>query len=442
MSEETIFALSSGLPPAGVGVIRISGPRVRFGLETLVDSLPEPRNASLRLIRRSTGEQLDRGLVLFFPGPASFTGEDVAELHLHGGRAVIAAVLAELGRLEGFRPAEAGEFTRRAFLNRRLDLTQVEGLADLIAAETEAQRRQAVRQADGVLRNLYEGWRSRLVRARAMVEAELDFPEEEDVPASVAAGAWQDIEALASEIGAHLDDDRRGERLREGAEIVVLGPPNVGKSSLINALARRDVAIVTPEPGTTRDLIEVHLDLGGYPVTLVDTAGLREAGGSVEVEGMRRAEARARKADRVLWLSEMSSGTSSPPVGLPAPVMRVGTKADLIDSDIERSKQALTFDVLISTVSGEGIDELLRRLEEFVAVEFMPGETGLISRARYRHALSVCRESLLASGATTYSPELRAEELRRATDALGRITGRVDVEDLLEVIFSEFCIGK
>jgi tRNA modification GTPase len=438
--NETIFALSSGPPPAGVAVVRISGPDVRFGLETLVDSVPEPRKASLRLIRGS-GERLDRGIVLFFPAPASFTGEDVAELHLHGGRAVIMSVVTELTRL-GFRPAEPGEFTRRAFINQRMDLTQVEGLADLVAAETEAQRRQALRQADGSLRDLYESWRARLVRARAMVEAELDFAEEEDVPPSAGAEAWRDLEALAVEIGLYLDDNERGERLRLGAEIVVAGPPNAGKSSLINALARRDVAIVAPEPGTTRDLIEVRLDLGGYPVSLVDTAGLREAKGEVEAEGIRRAEERARAADLVLWLGDMSGAVSNPPGDLKTRVLRVGTKADLVDSDEERMRLAGDFEVAISTVSGEGMETLLAELEGFVRSTFSPGESPLITRARYRHALAACRSSILAARSTTVGAEVVAEELRRATDALGRISGRIDVEDLLDVIFREFCIGK
>ncbi len=437
---ETIFALSSGPPPAGVAVVRISGPGARFGLETLVDSVPEPRKASLRFIS-GNGERLDRGLVLFFPAPASFTGEDVAELHLHGGRAVIMSVLAVLTRL-GFRPAEPGEFTRRAFVNQRMDLTQVEGLADLVAAETEAQRRQALRQADGSLRDLYEGWRARLVRARAMVEAELDFAEEEDVPPSAAAEAWRDLDALAVEIGAHLDDNARGERLRLGAEIVVAGPPNAGKSSLINALARRDVAIVAPEPGTTRDLIEVRLDLGGYPVSLVDTAGLREAEGAVEAEGIRRAEERAKAADLVLWLCEMSALPEAPPDDLQTHVLRIGTKADLVDSAEERSRLAGAFDLTISTRSGQGMETLLAELEGLVRAVMAPAESPLITRSRYRHALAACRASIIAARSTAAGAEVVAEELRRATDALGRITGRVDVEDLLDVIFREFCIGK
>lgn len=441
-AAETIFALSSGGLPSGVAVLRISGGGVRFGLETLVDSVPEPRNASLRLIKGCDGAPLDRGLVLFFPQPASFTGEDVAELHLHGGRAVVAAVLERLAGLEGFRPADPGEFTRRAFLNHRLDLTQAEGLADLVAAETDAQRRLALRQAGGALRDLYEGWRARLLRCRALVEAALDFSDEEDVPESVGSEIWRDLGALVGEIGVHLDDSGRGERIRSGVEIVILGPPNAGKSSLLNLLARREVAIVTPEAGTTRDLIEVHMDIEGFSATLVDTAGLREATGVVEAEGIRRAEARAANADLVLLLSDVGEDRVVQPDDSAPKIFRVGTKIDRIDSEVERSSLRRDFDFLISSVSGEGIDELLSRISRYFSEEFAGGEEPLITRARHRRALEECRESLISACSESSGLELRAEELRRATDSLGRITGRVDVEDLLDVIFGEFCIGK
>ncbi len=436
--NDTIFALSSGMGPAGVAVIRVSGPRVRFGLETLIDSIPEPRHAAVRAIRAADGSLIDRGLVLFFSGPHSFTGEDVAELHVHGGRAVVAAVLDALAALRGFRAAEPGEFTRRAFLNRRMDLTQVEGLADLVAAETEAQRRQALRQTDGALGRLYESWRERLVRGRALIEAELDFPDEDDVPGSVSVQVWDDLRALEKEIVNHVSDNR-GERLREGAEIVVLGAPNAGKSSLINAIAKRDVAIVTPEPGTTRDLIEVRLDLDGYPVTLVDTAGLREAEGLVEREGIRRAEERAARADMVLWLEDVTV-----PGGTPYPdSFTIGTKIDLIDSAAERSRLSARFHRLVSSSTGEGIAELLAALGAAVRDRLQPQESVLLTRSRHRTALSDCLEALRQALEDGRRPiELRAEDLRRAGDALGRITGRIDVEDLLDVIFREFCIGK
>jgi tRNA modification GTPase len=434
MSSDTIFALSSGAPPAGVAVIRVSGPAVRFGLETLIDSIPEPRRASLHSIRGTDGNTLDRGLVLFFPGPASFTGEDVAEFHVHGGRAVVAAMLSALDALPGFRPAQAGEFTRRAFANQRLDLIQVEGLADLVTAETEAQRRQALHQADGALGRLYDGWRDRLVRARALIEAELDFPDEEDVPGSVSVQAWDIVGEVEKELVDHLAD-RRGERLRDGAEVVILGAPNAGKSSLLNAIARRDVAIVTPEPGTTRDLIEVKLDLGGYPVTLVDTAGIRETDGAIEREGIRRAEARAAAADVVLWLED-ASDSSGPPA--PANAIRVATKIDLIDSAAQRSPGAA-----VSSRTGAGINDLIALITTRIVAELPPAESPLITRSRHRSAVQSAAGSLAKARSSDGSAlELRAEDLRLASDALARVTGRIDVEDLLDVIFRDFCIGK
>ncbi len=440
-SGDTIFALSSGPPPAGVAIIRLSGPRVRFGLGTLLDSIPEPRRARLRSIRNAAGETLDRGLVLFFPAPESFTGEDMAELHVHGGRAVISGILDALGELPGFRPAEAGEFTRRAFGNERLDLTQVEGLADLVVAETEAQRRQALREAGGTLGAAYDAWRERLVRARALIEAELDFSDEEDVPGSVSDEAWALADSVRKEI-VNLLDDRRGERIRDGVEIVVLGPPNAGKSSLINAIARRDVAIVTPEPGTTRDLIEVRLDLDGYAAMLVDTAGLRAAEGLVEREGIRRAEARAERADLILWLSEVAGPAVAPPA-LSVPMIRVATKIDLIDSDSERARLAGGFDHAISTVSGAGVDVLVVELARRIGRDLAGAESSVVTRERHRTALAA---SAAAIGEAVDYPErpieLRAEDLRRAGDALARVTGRIGVEDLLDVIFRDFCIGK
>ena len=384
---------------------------------------------------------LDRGLVLFFPAPASFTGEDAAEFHVHGGRAVVAAVLEALSCLEGFRPAQAGEFTRRAFGNERLDLTQVEGLADLVAAETEAQRRLALRQSDGTIARLYENWRERLVRARALIEAELDFSDEEDIPASSSSESWAIAEAVRREILNHVDD-RRGERVREGVEIVILGPPNAGKSSLLNAIARRDVAIVTAEPGTTRDMIEVRVDLGGYAATLVDTAGLREAEGLVEREGVRRAEARAAKADMVLWLNDIRNGPAAPR-SLAENVVRIATKIDLIDSAAERARLSAGFDCGVSSVSGAGVTELLERLGKLVAAELGGAETAVAIRARDRAALKACAEAIAAAlQEDGRGLELRAEDLRRAGDALGRVTGRIGVEDLLDVVFRDFCIGK
>ncbi|MCX5567616.1 tRNA uridine-5-carboxymethylaminomethyl(34) synthesis GTPase MnmE [Kaistia nematophila] len=437
--DDTIFALSSGAAPSGVAVIRLSGPGVRFGLETLIGEVPKARMAALRTLRApETGDILDRGLVLFFPGPASFTGEDVAELQVHGGRAVIASLLKTLAGLPSYRQAEAGEFTRRAFENGRADLTEIEGLADLVAAETEMQRRLAVRQAEGGLRKLYEDWRRRLIRARALIEAGLDFVDEEDVPDDVMAPAWHEAAEVAIEMAAHLDDQHFGERVRDGFEVVLLGPPNAGKSSLLNALVRREAAIVTAEPGTTRDLIEVSLDLGGHAVTLVDTAGLRETESLVEREGIARARRRAGAADLVLALSDNDSWSETIPEG--AAMLRVRTKLDLVDSDSKLS--AGTADIALSARTGEGLDHLVRAIGTALDLA-RPMPAALITRARQRDGISRSLEHLRElEREAGRAIEVKAELLRSAADALGRVTGKVDVEDLLDVIFAEFCIGK
>lgn len=429
---ETIFALSSGAPPSGVAVVRVSGPRVRFVLETTIGSVPAPRRAVLRDI--VGGDQpIDRGLVLFFPGPGSFTGEDVAEFHLHGGRAVLAAFLAYLGAVPGLRLAEAGEFTRRAFDNDRLDLTETEGLADLIAAETDAQRRQALRLAGGAFRQKAEEWRRHIVDLRAHVEADLDFSDEEDVPADVSSGVLPAIDHLRAEIERELAAAERGERIRDGLEVVVLGPPNAGKSSLVNALAERDIAIVTDIPGTTRDLLEVRLDLAGYAVTLVDTAGLRDGGDTIEAEGMRRGRARAAEADMVLWLDESGLHPPDEVLALEATVLRVRTKADLSPGDGDS--------ISVSIHDRASIDGLLRRLSE-EAARRLGGEAPLVSRVRQRQCLEQACRALKEAGARDLPAEVVADHLRRAGDALGRLTGRIDVEEVLGSIFSTFCIGK
>jgi tRNA modification GTPase len=449
--RETIFALSSGRPPAAIAVVRISGPRARFALETLIGRVPQPRYAALARIRDpQSGEMLDEALALFFPAPRSETGEDVVELQLHGGRAVIAAVLAALGRLDGLRPAEPGEFTRRAFENGQLDLTAVEGLADLIYAETEAQRRQAFRHLKGLLGDRAEAWRKRLIEILALVEAGIDFSDEADVPANLLRPALAGAKALADEIRAALAQADRGERLREGLVVAIAGPPNAGKSTLLNRLAKREAAIVSPLPGTTRDVIEVHFDLGGFPVTLLDTAGIRETEDPIEREGVRRAQDRAAGADLVLWLVDLSGPEisdrtlESQPVAEGPAVWAVGSKADArVDSAPEPRIEAERV-FLVSALNGTGIDDLLGALSEFARTCFGTGEPALVTRERQRTLLGetvAALERALDQGLFRHE-DLVAEELRLAARALGRLTGRVDVEDILEVIFRDFCIGK
>ncbi len=440
MQVDTIFALSSGAPPAGVAVIRVSGPGAMNAAVVLAGRRPEAHRVDVVAFRDpATGETIDRGLLLGFVAPSSFTGEDVVEFQVHGGRAVIAAMLDALGRLPGLRLAQAGEFTKRAFLNGRMDLTEAEGLADLVAAETEAQRRQALGQARGELRAAYDAWRARLMHARALCEAEIDFSDEDGVE-----DAWPMARGLVAELYREMSvalARRAGERIRDGFVVVLLGAPNAGKSSLLNALVQRDAAIVAAEPGTTRDLIEVDLDVAGLPVKLVDTAGLRSDGGAVEREGMRRALARAAQADLSLWLSEDLRMTVSPgEIG--APVLRIATKADLFDSEAERMSSAGA-DVVVSAHSGRGLDTLLGRIAEYLPNVRPDQAPTLITRARHREALARAQAALSAIVADRHlSLELAAEELRVATDAIGRITGKVDVEGLLDIVFRDFCIGK
>jgi tRNA modification GTPase len=432
----TIFALSSAPGRAGVAVIRVSGPAAGIALRKMVASVPEPRVAAFRTIRQpETGEALDHAVVLWFASPMSETGEDVVEFQVHGSRAVVSAILAALGGIDGCRLAEPGEFARRAFENGKLDLAEVEGLADLIEAETDAQRRQALAQAGGALSKLYDGWREKLIEIAALTEAAIDFSDEGDVSASSFAEARKRAQTLNKVIAAHLDDGHRGEILRDGFRVALLGAPNAGKSSLLNALARRDAAIVSAEAGTTRDVVEVRLDLAGLPVIVSDTAGIRDTASEVEQEGIRRSLAAARDANLVLWLAEKAE--SIPPVGTPHErSLVVRSKADL-HGDCQFA------DLAISAKTGAGLDRLIKviteRAEEVVGSPTEPA----ITRARHRQAL----ESALADVQAFLSDapeavELRAEDIRRAAQALGRITGRVDVEDVLDQIFSRFCIGK
>jgi tRNA modification GTPase len=572
----TIFALSSGRPPVAIAVIRISGPRAGAALTTLGVKIPEPRKAGLARIRDPrSGEIIDEALVLWFPAPHSETGEDVAELQAHGGRAVIAGILDALAQIDGLRMAEAGEFTRRGFENGKLDLTAVEGLADLVGAETEGQRRQAFRQMKGLLGNRAETWRKRLIQALALVEARIDFSDEADVPEDLLAPALTIARELKAEIAAALADGHRGERLREGLVVAIAGPPNAGKSTLLNRIARREAAIVSPYAGTTRDVIEVHLDLGGLPVTLLDTAGIRDTDDPVELEGVRRARERAASADLVLWVVDASAAEAaddlgvasdsagpgqairaglrsvagedlsggkgaglgggpigdrpanlvggegsdrrppaSPTSGLgtpleaalgesfrarPSGVWLIRNKIDLLEqwlskseftlnnagkSELEletnktlinkanielshKSERRLHFNgelkgvgnvslprstedafrisdyrFSLSANSGEGFDALLAQLRRHAEDYLSGGEQSLVTRARHRAALETTLAALERAEAVANAEDLLAEELRTAAHALGRLTGRVDVEDVLDVIFRDFCIGK
>lgn len=439
-TTDTIFALSSGGLPSGVAIIRLSGPHCVSALETLCGRVPAPRRASLLSIRNRNDEKLDDGIVLFFPGPNSFTGEDCAELQIHGGRATVKAVLATLGSLQGSRAAEAGEFSRRAFLNGRMDLTEVEGLADLIAAETEMQRRLAAEQAAGGLSQLYDSWAKRLTHARAMIEAELDFADEEDVPGSVATTIWADMRELEQEIVNHLARARTGEIVRDGLKVVIAGPPNAGKSSLLNYLAQRDVAIVTDVPGTTRDVLHVDLDLSGYAVRLHDTAGLRETDDVVEQEGIRRTRLSMAQAHLLLLLSDApETDWEALREDYDGPVLRVRTKSDISN----KAWPDGAVDVMISAKSGDGIAELLDLIGGHLPDLESGAALALPTRQRHAENLEISRDHIAqALSSAAFGLDIQAEHLRLAGQALGRVTGRVDVENLLDVIFSEFCIGK
>ncbi|MEE8332429.1 MAG: tRNA uridine-5-carboxymethylaminomethyl(34) synthesis GTPase MnmE [Alphaproteobacteria bacterium] len=443
MERATIFAPATGKGPAGIAIVRISGPQSGAALGALVGRAPVPRHATrARLCDPASGEALDDGLVLWFPAPGSVTGEDVVELQIHGGRASVEAVCGALARQPGLRLAEPGEFTRRAFDNGKLDLTAVEGLSDLIAAETDAQRRQALRQLDGDLGRLYESWRGEVLRALALVEAEIDFPDE-DLPGGLTAAARAALDGCARAIDRHLGDARRGERLRDGIQIAIIGPPNAGKSSLLNALARREAAIVSETPGTTRDVIEVHLDLAGYPVVVADTAGLRRAADGVEAEGVRRALARAEAADFKILV--LDAGDGAPGAEITALIgddtLVVFNKVDVVGLSDLPELVGVVAPTAISVKTGENLDALLRAIGKRAAAEFDIGRDIPLTRHRHRAALEDCR-SALGRALDGAEIELVAEDVRLAARTLGRITGRIDVEDVLDVIFGEFCIGK
>ncbi|WP_028878103.1 tRNA uridine-5-carboxymethylaminomethyl(34) synthesis GTPase MnmE [Terasakiella pusilla] len=444
MFDQTIYALASGAGRCGVAVIRLSGPHALTVLQQLSGKETfKPRYAHRVLLTDPvSGDRLDDGLALYFPGPNSFTGEDVVELQVHGGRAVVQSVQEILAGFDGLRLAEPGEFTRRAFENDKMDLTAAEGLADLIHAETRAQAKQALRQMDGALGSLYNDWADRIVRVLAHFEAVIDFPDE-DLPEEVEAGVRAKVATLQGEIEDHLKDGHRGEMLRDGVRLAIVGPPNAGKSSLLNHLAKREVAIVSDIAGTTRDVIESHLDIGGYPVVVSDTAGIRHSEDVIEVEGIRRAQSTAEQADLKVILFDSSDWPNLDEKAL-----------SLIDEDslvvfnkIDKASKPDVGDLqgrtplYMSAKSGEGLADFFKALEQEVAERCMMTGAPALTRARHREALEDCVQSLVRFAQIDLA-ELAAEDLRMATRSLGRITGRIDVEDVLDVVFSDFCIGK
>jgi tRNA modification GTPase len=441
MHDDTIYALSSGGLPSGVAVIRLSGSRSQFALTVLGVEIPEPRLAKLRTIRNQNDLVIDTALVLFFPAPFSFTGEDCVEIHLHGGRAVVQSCFQALSLIDGLRLAEAGEFTKRAFDNGKMDLTEAEGLADLISSETEMQRKLAIQQADGRLKRLYDDWSARILRSRALIEAELDFSDEEDIPGSVSDQVWKDVELIRDEILDHVKGARIGEIQRSGYSVVIAGAPNAGKSSLLNALSGRDVAIVSDEKGTTRDILEVRLNLDGNLVILKDTAGLRDTQNLVEKEGIRRARLALENADLVLYLvspDDIDADEDAIRAINPDNLWIIGSK-----SDIDDVKWSIRTDYVIDVKSTTGLDNLLAALKATLKTIDVVDDIAVPTRRRHVELLQNSANQLDFTLEYTDQPiEIKSEYLRLAQDMLGKITGRVDVEDLLGVIFSEFCVGK
>jgi len=446
MDADTIFAPMTAIGRSAITALRLSGPRTRSIIETVCGTCPPPRRASLRTLRDGQGDSLDQAIVIWLPGPATYTGEDSAEFHLHGGRAVLEGAADTLLDL-GLRIAEPGEFSRRAFFNGRLDLVQAEAVSDLVAAETAGQRRQALRQLEGALGRVYENWADRLARVLAHQEALIDFPDE-DLPPEVEMSLMTEVAAIAEAIDAHLADGARGEKMREGLVFVVQGPPNVGKSTLVNALAQRDVAIVSPQAGTTRDTLEVSLVVGDVAVTLIDTAGLRETSDPVEAEGVRRARAKAAQADLVLKLVSAdphAEGMPGDPAGdsvengraadggVPATLV-IGTKSDL-------GPAPPGVELAVSAASGAGMTALRERLAAIASEATARDGPPPLTRQRHRTLLREARNQIRSAGSES-EPELRAEALRLGLRALGGITGKIGVEELLDRVFGEFCIGK
>jgi tRNA modification GTPase len=451
---DTIFAFATPAGVSALAVLRLSGPRAGDAVRAVTQRpLPAPRRAARRTLHDGdTGGAFDDALVLWFPAPRSFTGEDVAEIQLHGSRAACRALIASLQAMPGLRLARAGEFARRAFDRGKLDLAQVEALADLLEAETAQQARQAMRQLSGGLGAACESWRARILAARARVEAEIDFPDD-DLPGGLSAAVMADLAAIGTEIATVLADGRRGERLRDGFSVALVGPVNSGKSSILNVLAGREAAIVSTLAGTTRDVIEVDLDLGGWPVTIADTAGLRDIAGAtdathdaIESEGIRRAQRRAGAAD--LNLVVLPADVGAPALAEPLVAALLDTRAAVVwnKGDLRPDFGPLggitNEQVVVSARLGHGMDGLVRLIEQRAAGALGAGsETGLITRARHREVLEAAHAALCAAQLAP-SSELVAEELRQASDAIGRITGRTGVEDMLDLLFTTFCIGK
>jgi len=441
VTTDTIFALATASGRAGVAVMRISGPKSGETLQVLTGrELPAPRSAKLRTLRNATGERLDEALVLWFPGPGSFTGENIVELHIHGSSAVVEAISDTLYNL-GLRQAKAGEFTRRAFENNKLDLTEAEGLADLINAESEGQRRQALRQMEGGLKDIYEGWRSKILDALAMVEGEIDFPDEGDVPDALSHRAKQGLAELAELLENVLANSSRGEKVRSGLDIAIIGAPNAGKSSILNRLARRDAAIVSEEAGTTRDIVEINMHIAGLPVRLSDTAGLRETDNLVEAEGVRRAKLRAQDADLRLGVIDLGNNNNEVLNALTAGDFILYNKADLGEAKIIENVSRETF--LLSATTGSGFDTLESALERVIKSRFALTEQAGLTRSRHvecvRNAL-IAVENALTN--LSIAPELAGADLREALHAIKELAGEADIEAVLDRVFSQFCIGK
>ncbi len=441
MSGDTIFALSSGNVPSGVAIIRLSGPKVRFAFETMIGFLPSARKAVLAKINDGSGQLLDQAIVLFFEGPQSFTGEDCGEFHVHGSRAVLNAVLNELGQFDGFRLAEAGEFSRRAFENGRLDLTEIEGLSDLISANTEHQRVLAQKQTSGMLRILYDDWRNRLIKLRAHIEADLDFSEEEDIPDDVNHHLIDGVEVLMNDITAHLDTFTKGEIIREGFKVSLVGAPNSGKSSLLNALAKRDVAIVSEYKGTTRDIINISLNLDGFEVVISDTAGIRDTDDVVERIGIDRAIDSGRDANLTLFLQS----SDQDPWNQSDIDEMFGDNVEIIysKSDLLSNISARNDGIYVSAITQAGLKDLEQLISICARNSIGNGDQLFLTRLRHKLLLEKSLSHLNSIVIDNEMMiELISEELRLASDQLGRIIGKVDVEDLLDAVFSEFCVGK